>query len=103
MKEEYFQANQIWRSETNPERDFKIATIVNMYGDNNDTSKYVIWNVTNYEKWTEFVCRKLKVENIKQALKRENGTYPYAYAGEKSFKSMKQYIKKWNMKLESEE
>ncbi len=71
-----------------------------MHGENNDTSKYVLWNVNNDEAWTKFVCDKLNVTSIDEAIqKRNNSTYPYEYGGEKTFKSMKAYIKKWGLEL----
>lgn len=100
MKEEYFKTGQLWTSEEYPERDVFITDTCNMYGDNNDNSKHVLWQIANEEAWTKFVCEKLNVSSIDEAVyKRNNGTYPYEYGGEKTFKSMKVYIKKWNLEL----
>ncbi len=97
---EYFQNGQLWTSKEYPERNIVITGIVNMHGENNDTSKYVLWNVNNDEAWTKFVCDKLNVTSIDEAIqKRNNSTYPYEYGGEKTFKSMKAYIKKWGLEL----
>jgi hypothetical protein len=59
-----------------------------------------MWQIANEKTWTKFVCNKLNVNSIDEAVhKRNNGTYPYEYGGEKTFKSMKTYIKKWRLKL----
>lgn len=98
--EKYFKTGQLWTSKKYPERNIFITDTCNMYGDNNDNSKHVLWQIANEKVWTRFVCSKLNVSSIDEAVhKRNNGTYPYEYGGEKTFKSMKVYIKKWNLEL----
>lgn len=99
MKEECFQENQIWASTKHPEKDIKISYVHNMYGEDNDNSKMVCWEVANDKAWEKFIMSKFDNKPMEEILKRENGTYPYAYAGEKTFKSMKAYIKQYGLIL----
>lgn len=84
--------NQVWRSETNPERDFKISYIAD--------SEIVCWFVANDDAWSKWVCDKKKVESIDELLKNGRDTFPYPYTGERNIKSTKAYIRKYDMALE---
>lgn len=99
-----FKENQIWISKEYPERSVIINGIWNNSETNkNDNTMMCSWITCNDEAWNEFVCKKLKVNSIQELLDNGGNTYPYAYSDCRSFKSMKNYIKKYNMKLKEGE
>lgn len=95
-----FENNQVWISKEYPERDIIINDI--WYNDeiHNKNTMRCTWTIYNEKEWDKFVCNKLNVKSIDEAIDKRNcGTYPYAYTGDKNYYNMKQYITKYNMKL----
>ena len=98
---EPFQVNQVWVSETNPEQDLFVycvdynRTYDNSYDYNYDS--YVFTIKINKKAFENFLAKKFKYDSYSE-IKRES-IYPYSWWGEYRPSSLKQLIKKYNMKL----
>lgn len=93
---------QIWISKTEPHKSIRITDIGYIYeGEENDESKYCIWEIYDFKSWDKFVLEKKfnGIGTIEEHLKNGKNTFPYACYGESSFKSMKQRIRKNNLEL----
>lgn len=92
--------NQIWVSKTMPHKSIKIADVVNMF-DNTDEGMFCIWDVYDEQSWDKFVLEnKFKgVGILEEHIKNGKNTFPYAFGGECSIKSMKQRIRKDKLEL----
>lgn len=91
-----FKTGMIYRSETHPQFDLIIDYVSYSFNDNNKIDKdytFICWCNINKEKFTEFTDSKLS------ANRKSKTTFPYVYFGECSIKSMKQRIKKYNLKF----
>lgn len=84
--------NQVWRSKTNPERDFKISYIAD--------AEIVCWEVANDGAWTKWVCGKKSVKSLDELFKSGRDTFPHPYCGERNIASTRAYIRKYNMASE---
>lgn len=86
-----FEVGQTWISEDYPHEDFIIYIKL-------DDEDVVCWKKANDKAFREFIKHK-KGMCIDDLIENGRNTYPYAYAGECSSKSLKSKIKKYNMKL----
>ena len=85
---------QIWISKEMPYKSIRIVDIGEVW-DKTDSGMYCIWEIANKKEWDKFVCKKFGYSDIDECIRnRVCGTYPYAFNGEKSIKSIKEYIRK---------
>lgn len=89
--------NQIWISKENPHKSIKITGIGEMY-DTTDEGMYCLWTVYDEEAWDRFVLDK-KFNGEGDLREHIKNTFPYAFSGECSIKSMKQRIRRDKLDL----
>ena len=91
---------QIWISKTEPFRSIEIYDICEMY-DKTDKGMCCFWKIYDEKAWEDFVIKKkFKGEGtLEEHFKNMENTFPYPYAGECSFCSMKQRIRKYKLEL----
>jgi len=98
---EPYQVNQIWVSETNPEQDFFIYWVdYDRVSDNAYDYNYyshILTTKINKEAFENYVAKKFKCNSFAD-IKRES-IYPYSWWGEYKPRSLKQLVKKYNIKL----
>lgn len=90
-----FKTGMIYRSETHPQFDMIIDFVTYVFNDDGKINKYgtiICWCNINENKFTEFVDLKLGKGRSNKS------TFPYSYFGECSINSLKQRIKKYNLK-----
>lgn len=92
MKKEPFKTGMMFKSKTHPQFDLIIDFVC--YHRNYEIYDYnlfsiICWTNINRESFDKFIEEKLG--------KNRKDTYPYAFAGECTIKSMKQRIKKYNL------
>jgi len=86
---------QQWESELHPHEDFVI------YDSVSDSSEEILfWERVNEPAFDKFIMVK-KSFSVDELIKRGQNTYPYAWAGECSGKSLKAKIKKYHMNLKN--
>lgn len=99
---EPFKTGQIYKSEEYPQYDFVIDFVTyNRMADDvsefNDSS-IICWQRINDEAFERFVCKEKNVDSFKELFANGRTTHPYAYFGEGKINSIKNMIKKYNMK-----
>lgn len=92
---------QIWVSKDNPHRSIEIYGVVEMF-DTTDEGMCCMWKIHDAEAWDKYVSSKLGVNNTQELFDKGKNTFPYPFAGESSFKSMKNRIRKDKLELKGE-
>lgn len=89
------QKGQIWKSREYPHQDFEIYDSV-------EGGDQIIWfwKRVNGNAFDEFI-KEVKGNTVDELIKQGRNTFPYAWAGECSAKSLMTKIKKFNMNLHS--
>jgi hypothetical protein len=90
-----FKVNQVWCSETNPEQDFYIYQLNEYDGEtayNSNEMSYIETAKVNAPAFEKQMSDYFKG-------KKHDTTYPFCWFGEHKINSLKQKIKKYNMKL----
>jgi len=90
-----FRTGMIYRSETHPQFDMMIDFVQYQFDDNYKIRKYgtvICWVNINREKFDEFIDLKLGKD------RKSDTTFPYPFFGECSVESIKQRIRKYNLK-----
>ncbi|GAA6275857.1 hypothetical protein F170042I7_20430 [Blautia caecimuris] len=104
---EKYRPGMVFRSEQEPWRDI-IITYVSYFRDSESSynfkrSSIISWQRENEIAFDKFVCMRKGYNYLPESNGRmdfsDKNTFPYPFFGEKTQKSMDDYIRKYNMKL----
>ena len=101
---EKYRPGRVFRSEQEPGRNI-IITYVSYFRDSESSynfirSSIISWRRENEIEFDKFVCMRKGYNYLPESNGRmDKNTFPYPFFGEKTQKSMDDYIRKYNMKL----